>query len=98
MPTRSHVAITAITQAIFWHPKRKSLVIVNQDADRAFISENPANVSTDGIPLTQNGSLSITKALGGDPTLARWVQTAAGSSRLSIQEDFEVEEIIPIVK
>ena len=70
--------------------------MVNQDADRVFISENRVNVSTDGVPLAQNGSFSKIKALGGDPTLQRFAQTAAGSSRVSIEEDFEVEEVAPL--
>jgi hypothetical protein len=92
MPSRSFIADSTVRQAVPYVANRTSLVITVESTSvagaKVFISENPRDPSADGIPLLEGDVYDKRKALGEDPTLARYVVTSSGTATLKIEEDY----------
>ena len=88
MPFRQATATTTPEQVVAFNPKRSTCVIRNASGAVCYISNDQANVVASGWPLAANDFVSFIKAWGDDTAAAIYVQTAALTSDLRIQESF----------
>lgn len=94
MPMFSRLVDTTVTQLVGYNERRASLVLFNNGVNTVFVSENEADILTQGFPLAPGGSIGFVHLDGDEPELRYYGQTAAGSSDVRIVEGFGQESAI----
>lgn len=88
MATRPFTATTATQRIAAWNPRRTSLSFTNNGAAAIFLSQDQTAVTTNGYVVAAGGALDLIRALGDEPHLEWFVQTAAVNVNVRILEAF----------
>lgn len=91
MGFRKVVVGTTPTLVLSFNPRRVCWTIKNYSGSTAFISENPANIVSEGFPLGVGEFISYIKKDGDSPEYAIYAQTESGTAELRVQESFSEE-------
>jgi hypothetical protein len=79
---------TTVVQLASYNPRRTAIVIINNGTATVYISDNQADVSTQGFPLASGASFSLIKADGDDPTVALYGVASTGTQDIRVAESW----------
>ena len=88
MGMRPVTVITTSTQIAGVNLRRRVLVFRNNGAATIFVSQDQANITTDGFPVLVNQSATLLATDGDEPWLPLYGQVAAGSENGRVVEQF----------
>lgn len=88
MPTRPVTVTTTAEQIVAYNNKRTAASFTNNGSNTIFVSEDQANLATDGYPIPVGGALDLVRALGDEPQLEWFALVAAGTENLRVLEAF----------
>lgn len=105
MGMRSVTVGSTPTPVAPFNPRRTSLAVFNNGAADVFLSQDGANITTQGFPLPVDTGLvferretvfvedgqQVIRQAGDEPELALFAQVAAGTENLRIVEQFGSE-------
>ena len=86
-------ATTTVKEVAAYSKRRTALAILNRSTSvTAYIGNTDNVTSGSGFDLPPTGTMVFSEAFGDDPRIARTVVTAAGSTELTILEEFVERE------
>lgn len=88
MPMFTVVVPTTVVEILPYNDRRISLAFSNVGANRAFLSNDPTNVDSNGFPIDPGQSLSFTVTDGDEPQWQWWAIATGGPTSLRVYEGY----------
>ncbi len=88
MPTRRVTITTVVGQVLPYHRDRRSWQILNIGIDTVWVSQDPANITTDGMPIYPGTSLEASAVDGDNTDMAIYGVASSGSQNLQTSEGY----------
>lgn len=96
MPFRSVTVTPGTREAAGDNRRRRTLSLANNGGGTCFFSQDPSNVLTAGLPLGVGQVVTLTREDGDEPELPVYVDVAAGSVDLRVQESVGLPIPLPV--
>jgi len=88
MPTRTVLVGTTPTPLLPYNNRRTTASFVNNGNETIFVSTDQSNIQGNGFPVGVGGALDLIRALGDEPQIQWYAESAGGGDDMRILEQF----------
>lgn len=88
MPTRTVTVGTSATPLLAYNNRRTSASFRNNGNETVFVSNDQSNIQGNGYPVGVNEALDLIRALGDEPHIQWFAESAGGGDDMRVLEAF----------
>ena len=88
MPTRTVTVGTTATPLLYYNNRRTTASFLNNGGETIFVSNDQSNIQGNGFPIGVGGALDLVRALGDEPHIQWYAESAGGGDDMRVLEGY----------